>query len=188
MNEEHKKNGRPTDFHEKYYDEIVELRAAGLTIVEIARKWNVSRECVYNWVRTDSRFSDAFTRAKEAWLSWYYETGRQNLHDVQEKGSGTRFNERLYKFLGYAIAGISEKSTCAKISLDERYYDKNTSIDDKQQILDAALAQRKISTAVYESLSKTLQLSFERNEGRQILEARKYLEEKEKETNRSDSL
>lgn len=175
--------GRPSVFKSSYCDEIVELRGSGLTVVEVAVRWGVTRSVVYEWCKQNKDFYDAFTRAKDAWWGWYMQTGRQNLQDVQEKGSGTRFNERLYKFLAFASEGVTENPAALKISLDPAYYNKQSSVEVKQLILDEALASKKIPIAVYESLSKTLSLQFERENARALIEAKQYLEELEKKNN-----
>ena len=60
------KMGRPTKYSDKIGELVFSLMDDGLSVVQVARKLNVSRSTIYKWAEDNSEFSDTLTRAREA--------------------------------------------------------------------------------------------------------------------------
>ena len=60
------KMGRPTKYSLEVGEVVFDLMDDGLSVVQVARKLNVSRSTIYKWADDNSEFSDTFTRAREA--------------------------------------------------------------------------------------------------------------------------
>ena len=60
------KMGRPTKYSDKIGELVFSLMDDGLSVVQVARKLNVSRSTIYKWADDNSDFSDTLTRAREA--------------------------------------------------------------------------------------------------------------------------
>jgi len=58
--------GRPTKYSPEIGEVVFGLMDDGLSVVQVARKLNVSRSTIYKWADDNSDFSDIFTRAREA--------------------------------------------------------------------------------------------------------------------------
>ena len=67
------KIGRPTKYSPEIGEVVFSLMDDGLSVVQVARKLNVSRSTIYKWAEDNSDFMDTFTRAREAAEShWEY--------------------------------------------------------------------------------------------------------------------
>ena len=60
------KMGRPTKYSPEIGEVVFDLMDDGLSVVQVARKLNVSRSTIYKWAEDNSDFSDTLTRAREA--------------------------------------------------------------------------------------------------------------------------
>ena len=60
------KMGRPTKYSAEVGEVVFDLMDDGLSVVQVARKLNVSRSTIYKWAEDNSDFSDTLTRAREA--------------------------------------------------------------------------------------------------------------------------
>ena len=60
------KIGRPTKYSSEIGEVVFSLMDDGLSVVQVARKLNVSRSTIYKWAEDNSEFSDTLTRAREA--------------------------------------------------------------------------------------------------------------------------
>ena len=60
------KIGRPTKYSPEIGEIVFGLMDDGLSVVQVARKLNVSRSTIYKWADDNTEFSDTFTRAREA--------------------------------------------------------------------------------------------------------------------------
>ena len=60
------KMGRPTKYSPEVGEVVFDLMDDGLSVVQVARKLNVSRSTIYKWAEDNSEFSDTLTRAREA--------------------------------------------------------------------------------------------------------------------------
>ena len=60
------KMGRPTKYSPEVGEVVFSLMDDGLSVVQVARKLNVSRSTIYKWAEDNSDFSDTLTRAREA--------------------------------------------------------------------------------------------------------------------------
>ena len=58
--------GRPTKYSDEIGELVFSLMDDGLSVVQVARKLNVSRSTIYKWAEDNSEFSDTLTRAREA--------------------------------------------------------------------------------------------------------------------------
>ena len=171
------KNGRPTKYIEKFHcDDIIRLQKNGLTLYEVASEWNVCVDTIREWKQVHAKFSSAFMRAREELRSWYDRTARERLIDVTENGNSIRLNDRTLRFLYYTNFKESENSTNSVVDLPISFYESN-SVDVKQSILDTQLALKVITVSQYDTLSKTIQLQFDRKEGLEALREVKELKE-----------
>lgn len=71
--------GRPTKYDPSYCEKVIEWGRAGKSKTWIASELNVTRECLYEWMRTNQEFSDAMTRAKQLEQRWWEDKGQDGL-------------------------------------------------------------------------------------------------------------
>lgn len=79
--------GRPTDYRPEYCEAVIEFGARGKSMAWMAAELDVSRECIYEWMRVHPEFSDAITRAKLKSQQWWEDVGQENL--LLAPGQGT---------------------------------------------------------------------------------------------------
>jgi hypothetical protein len=86
--------GRPTDYDPDFHpQEIVKLmRDEGLTDVEVAERWDVVVETLWEWKQVHPEFSKASTRARQYRKAWWLAKGKQGLFT----GEGEKFDSRLF--------------------------------------------------------------------------------------------
>jgi hypothetical protein len=155
--------------------DVVTYQSNGHSVSEICVIWGVCKDTFYEWKKKYPEFDKACEIARLAMRAYFDRIGRENL--VVDRS--VKFNENLYKFLCYAHFGISEKSTDARqtLAIHADYYKKETTIDQKQMLLDNALINGKISSAIYDSLANQLRSQFDRENAFKILEAEQKLRE-----------
>lgn len=96
---EKKITGRPTKYKPEYDDMIVEHMKTGRSLVSFAAKIGVSKDTVYEWIKTVQSFSDAASRARSFCQAWWEDQAVENLKDISEyQGGSERFNDRLWRF------------------------------------------------------------------------------------------
>ena len=72
--------GRPTVYDPAYCDRIVELGKQGMSIVQMACEFNVSRATMEtNWTAAHPEFLEAFTLAKQFSQAYWEKLGSDNL-------------------------------------------------------------------------------------------------------------
>lgn len=85
--------GRPTSYDPKYCQEMIDCLSQGYSITTFAVRIGVSKDTIYEWVKTHDEFSDAFRKAKDHEQSWYETTGRSAI-----LGEIAGFNSPAYIF------------------------------------------------------------------------------------------
>lgn len=80
---------RPTDYKPEYCDQVIEWGRMGKSLTWMASQLDISRDTIYDWVKTKPEFSDAISRAKaHAQAHW---------EDLGEVGLSTQgFNASVY--------------------------------------------------------------------------------------------
>lgn len=79
--------GRPTDYRSEYCARVIEFGEIGKSLAWIAAKLDVSRECIYEWMRVHPEFSDAMARARLKSQAWWEDFGQENT--MLAPGAGT---------------------------------------------------------------------------------------------------
>ena len=93
--------GAPTkylkDFHPQNY---LELSNQGKCIAQIARKWNVHRDTIYEWSKKHPKFSDAIKKGKEICEAWYMDVGQSAMiGQAIVDGKAIRMNNTLFVWM-----------------------------------------------------------------------------------------
>lgn len=70
---------RPTDYDPGYCDAVVGWGEQGKSITWMAAQLDVSRECIYEWMRVHPEFSDAISRAKARAQAWWEDKGEAGM-------------------------------------------------------------------------------------------------------------
>lgn len=84
--------GHPTHYKEEYCQLAIECGKKGYSIAEIGAECGVSKQTVYNWMKTHKLFFDAMQTAVSLAQSWYEKMGRENVITENDK----KFNTALY--------------------------------------------------------------------------------------------
>jgi transposase-like protein len=86
--------GRPPIYDANFHpDEIIRLmKEEGLTDVEVACRWDIVVETLWEWRQSHPEFSKASTRARQYRKAWWMEKGRQGLLT----SDGEKFDSRLF--------------------------------------------------------------------------------------------
>lgn len=84
--------GRPTPYKEEFCQLAIECGKKGMSIAEIGAECGVSKQTVYNWMKTHKSFFDAMQTAVSLAQSWYEKMGRENVITDNDK----KFNTALY--------------------------------------------------------------------------------------------
>lgn len=133
--------GRPTDYNPEFHpQEIIRLmKEEGLTDVEVAVRWDIVVETLWEWKQSHPEFSKASTRARQCRKAWWLEKGRQGLFTGEKekfdsrlfammmKYDGINLDERIVKLPTLATCKtFNEQATCilaalavGKITLNE---------------------------------------------------------------------
>lgn len=70
---------RPTDYDPAYCEQVLGWGAQGKSITWMAAQLDVSRECIYEWMRVHPEFSDAISRAKAKAQAWWEDKGETGM-------------------------------------------------------------------------------------------------------------
>ena len=71
--------GRPTKYAPSYCEKVIEWGKAGKSRTWIASELEITRETLYDWMRTYPIFSDALTRAKLFEQRWWEDKGQEGV-------------------------------------------------------------------------------------------------------------
>ena len=86
--------GRPTLYKPEYCQDVIEWGKQGKSLAWMAATLDVSRECIYEWMRVHPDFSDSMTRARLHSQKWWEDFGQDNL--IMPHQSGT-FNGTVWQ-------------------------------------------------------------------------------------------
>lgn len=70
---------RPTEYDPAYCEQVLGWGAQGKSITWMAAQLDVSRECIYEWMRVHPEFSDAISRAKAKAQAWWEDKGETGM-------------------------------------------------------------------------------------------------------------
>lgn len=70
---------RPTEYKEEFCEQVVEWGKMGKSLAWMAAELDVSRECIYEWMRVHPTFSDAMTRARQHSQRWWEDAGQNGM-------------------------------------------------------------------------------------------------------------
>lgn len=70
---------RPTEYQQNYCERVIQAGKDGKSLTWMAAELEVSRECIYEWMRVHPEFSDAMTRAKLESQRWWEDKGQDAL-------------------------------------------------------------------------------------------------------------
>ena len=71
--------GRPSQFKPEYCKQVVKYAGQGMSLTEIADKFDVSRTTLDNWAEQHDEFLEALTRATTAAQAWWERAGREGM-------------------------------------------------------------------------------------------------------------
>lgn len=146
-------------------EQLIQYGEEGLTKVEVASKWNITRETIYEWERVHPEFAEAVEKYEEKLKAWIHKKIRDGLMDNGTiRLNGHALNTYLWLVLRESVNSIHS----ANIKLPPQFSDPKISLDDKQRIIDEALSNKKITGAQYEILLKSLQAQADRKEAIEI--------------------
>lgn len=104
--------GRPTKYKSEFCDQIIAHGKEGKGVAEIAAAFDVTRETIYDWLRSKTEFSDAYVRAKVHCQAWWEEKGRTMLE-------GGAMNAGLWKLnMVNRFPGDWKDKTESKLQMD----------------------------------------------------------------------
>jgi len=86
----HSKLGRPTKYKASHCEDVVELGRQGLSLSQIAAKFDVARSTIDHWASNHDEFSEALTRAKTFAQAWWETKAQEALFD-------RKFNSAVWK-------------------------------------------------------------------------------------------
>lgn|GEM_PF-2332992 len=78
-----KKRGPKTKYRAEMCDEVIEYFKQGMSLTEVAVKIGVTRETVYQWIKSKPEFSEAMTIGRELSQAWWEGKGRTNLENKE---------------------------------------------------------------------------------------------------------
>lgn len=105
--------GRPTDYKTEYCDRVIEWGASGKSVTWMAAELDISRECIYEWMRVHPEFSDAIKKAKAKSQQWWEETGQSAMYapgfnaSIWSKSMAARFPEDWREKTETAVTGAN---------------------------------------------------------------------------------
>jgi hypothetical protein len=70
---------RPSEYKQEYCDLVVQWGGTGKSLAWMAAELDVSRECLYEWMRVHPEFSDAMTRARDKSQKWWEDAGQTGM-------------------------------------------------------------------------------------------------------------
>lgn len=76
--------GRPTDYEERYCEELIDHMSKGYSFESFAGKISVARSTIYEWVDNFPQFSDAKKAAFEQSRLWWEKQGIDGLYSTTE--------------------------------------------------------------------------------------------------------
>lgn len=98
--------GRPTKYKPEYCQQLIDFMEDGRSLTGFAASLSVSKQTLYDWMKANPEFLDAFNVAQEKCQYWWEETGRKGLF---MGGKDNPFQTNLYNFTMAARFGWSTK-------------------------------------------------------------------------------
>lgn len=71
--------GRPSLYDPSYCDEVIDLGKAGKSLVQMAARFDVSRQTIDNWATQNPEFLEALNRAKVHCQDWWETKGQEGM-------------------------------------------------------------------------------------------------------------
>jgi len=103
--------GQPTLYRREFHNQnFLELSKQGKSIVQIAARWEVSRETIYEWGRVHKEFSDTLSKGKILAENWYADLGQAAMIGAAKvDGKAVELRVNTYKWLTANMFGWSQK-------------------------------------------------------------------------------
>jgi transposase-like protein len=165
-NETTRGRGQPTKYKPEYCEQFIKMREQGMIVEQIATKWGVHTDSLYEWRRVQPDFSYAFARGRAAYEAWLYNELRINA--VNPKA-----NANIFKII-----------CCWQLNRSDKVSDNPTrlpgfegSIEQRLEAIKLAFKEGKINTPQYYDLTSALEKEAKI---REACEMSKRIEELEK--------
>ena len=100
--------GRPTTYKKKFCQEFIELSKKGKSLTQIAARFDVHRDTLYEWGRKHPEFSDAMKKGRILMENWYSELGQAALTGQLVNGKPVHLG--FYVWLTKNICHWSDRS------------------------------------------------------------------------------
>lgn len=102
---------RPSEYDPAFCDTAVAAGRDGKSLTWLAAELDVSRECVYEWGRTHTEFSDALTRMRLLSQRWWEDAGQAGMEkagfnsSVWSRSMAARFPDDWREVKGTELSG-----------------------------------------------------------------------------------
>lgn len=70
---------RPSEYKPEFCESVIEWGKGGKSLAWMAAELDVSRECLYEWMRVHPEFSDAMDRARQHSQRWWEDAGQTGM-------------------------------------------------------------------------------------------------------------
>lgn len=70
---------RPSEYKQEFCEQVIEYGKQGKSLAWIAAELDVSRECIYEWMRVHPEFSDAMSAARNHSQRWWEDAGQAGM-------------------------------------------------------------------------------------------------------------
>jgi hypothetical protein len=103
--------GRPSEYQPEFCERVIEWGKDGKSLAWMASELDVSRECLYEWMRVHGEFSDAMTRAREHAQRWWEDAGQTGMltpgfgASVWSRSMAARFPQDWREQKGVELSG-----------------------------------------------------------------------------------
>jgi hypothetical protein len=115
---------RPTEYKQEYCEAVIEAGKQGKSLAWMASEFDVSRECIYEWMRVHPEFSDAMTRARVHSQRWWEDKGQDGITtpgfngSVWSRSMSARFPDDWRENKGVELSGGVKVTNATDLSDD----------------------------------------------------------------------
>lgn len=105
-----KRRGAPTKYKPEYCDKLISLMKQGFSVQAVAAELEVNQDTVFEWIKKQPRFSEAYKKGKMFQHIWWEKAGRAIALGAQTKEfDSKRANPTIFIWMSKNLLGWKDK-------------------------------------------------------------------------------
>lgn len=133
-----REGGGPTEYHPAHCEAVVELGSIGMEVVEIAVKFGVLKNTLYDWAKTRPDFARAFARAREGCEAYHTAIIREQMARPAMAGNATAYMSYMARRFRGDWREVKEMEHTVTVSHEDRLERRMRVISERRKVIDVS--------------------------------------------------